>query len=191
MGGTPDCKVNNWQDELKRLRQIVLNCGLTEELKWSMPCYTFEGNNILIMSAFKEYCAISFFKGSLLNDPDHILDSPGENSQATRLIRITKIDDISQQEDRIKSYIKAAIEIEKAGLKVNFKSISEFAIPEELQTILDKDSRLKTAFEALTAGRQRSYILHISAAKQKETRESRAEKCIPKILEGKGFNERY
>lgn len=190
LGGTPDCKVHNWPDELKQLRRILLECGLTEELKWSFPCYTFQGGNVVLMSAFKEYCAISFFKGALLKDPKGILDKPGENTQAARLIRFISVGEIEALEPVLKAYIQEAIQVEKAGLKVEFKDTSEFDIPEEFQTQLEADPALKMAFEALTPGRQRGYLLHFSQAKQSKTRASRVEKCIPKILAGKGFHDR-
>lgn len=189
LGGTPDCKVHNWPQELKKLRTIVLDCGLTEELKWGVPCYTFQNNNILIVSALKDYCALSFFKGALLSDTNGILQKPGENTQAARLIKFTSLPEIIGMEDILKAYIFEAIEMEKAGLEVVFKKNPE-PVPDELQRKLDKDSSFKATFEALTPGRQRCYILHFSQPKQSATRESRIEKCIPKIMEGKGFNDR-
>ncbi len=188
LGGTPQCKVHNWPEELKLLRKIALDCGLTEESKWGVPCYTYKGANVAIVSAFKDYAALSFFKGALLSDENNLLDKPGENSQAARLLKFTKPQQIIEIEDLIKAYIFEAIEVEKAGLKVEFKKDLE-PIPEELQTRLDEDPNLQSAFYALTPGRQRSYILHISQAKQAKTRESRVEKCLPKIFSGKGFNE--
>ena len=188
LGGTPQCKVHNWPEELKLLRKIVLDCGLTEESKWGVPCYTYKGANVAIVSAFKDYAALSFFKGALLSDENNLLDKPGENSQAARLFKFTKPQQIIEIEDLIKAYIFEAIEVEKAGLKVEFKKDLE-PIPEELQTRLDEDPNLQSAFYALTPGRQRSYILHLSQAKQAKTRESRVEKCLPKIFSGKGFNE--
>lgn len=190
LGGTPDCKVHSWEKELVQLRKLILNCGLTEELKWSVPCYTFQKINILIMSAFKEYCAISFFKGVLLKDTDGILHKPGENSQSVRLIKFTSVKEILNQTATIKAYIYEAIEVERSGLKVKFNKPSEFTIPEEFQIKLDELPELKSAFEALTPGRQRGYILHFSAAKQSNTRISRIEKNIPRILKGIGFNDR-
>jgi uncharacterized protein YdeI (YjbR/CyaY-like superfamily) len=190
LGGTPDCKVHSWDDELKQLRTILLDTELTEEVKWKVPCYTYDGNNVLIMSAFKEYCSLSFFKGVLLKDPHGILEKQGENSQADRLIRFTDVDRIVELESVIKAYIQEAIEVEKAGLKVEYKSVSEFDVPEEFQSQLDDDPALKAAFEALTPGRQRGYLLYFSGAKQSKTRMSRVEKYIPKIFEGKGFHDR-
>ena len=189
LGGTPECKVHSWTEELKQLRRIVLDCGLREEVKWSMPCYTFKDANILMVSAFKEYCALSFFKGSLLKDADGLMHKPGENSQAARLFKFTSIQQIVEMEPTLKAYIYEAIEIEKAGLKVQFKKHPE-PIPKELQQKLDENPELKGAFETLTPGKQRGYILHFSQPKQSKTRTSRIEKCIPRILAGKGFHDR-
>lgn len=188
LGGTPDCKVHDWQEELKQLRLIILESGLTEEVKWSVPCYTYQGSNVLILSAFKNYCSVSFFKGSLLKDPHDIMVKPGENSQAARLFKYTSVDEITDTEHILKEYIKEAIEIEKAGKKVQFKKNPE-PIPDELQAKFDEDPVLHEAFESLTPGRQRGYIIHFSGAKQSSTRQRRIEKCIPKIMEGKGFHE--
>ena len=190
LGGTPECKVHNWQSELKLLRRLVLNCGLTEERKWGVPCYTHNSHNILILAAFKDNCTLSFFKGALLNDEQGILEKPGENSQAGRVLRFTQVDQIIKLEDVLKAYIYEAVEVEKAGLEVKMKKTSEFDMPEELQDKLDEDTEFKTAFEALTPGRQRGYMLHISQAKQSKTRLARIEKSIPKIFDGKGYNER-
>ncbi|WP_423801167.1 YdeI/OmpD-associated family protein [Neobacillus sp. SAB-20_R2A] len=188
LGATPDCKVNNWPEELEKLRMIVLDCGLTEELKWGVPCYTFQKSNVLIISAFKEYCSLSFFKGSLLKDAHRILEKPGENTQAGRLVKFTNVKQIVELEPILKAYIHEAIEVEKAGLKVEFKKDPE-PIPEELQNKFEDIPALKTAFDALTPGRQRAYILHFSAPKQSKTRVSRIEKCMEKILAGKGLND--
>tara|TARA_R100000005_G_scaffold96635_2_gene85371 strand:+ start:431 stop:1072 length:642 start_codon:yes stop_codon:yes gene_type:complete len=188
LGGTPDCKVNFWPQELKQLRRIVIECGLTEESKWGVPCYTFQGNNIGVVSAFKEYASLSFFKGALLEDANGILDKPGENTQAARLIKFTNARQIMEMESVLKAYIYEAIEVEKAGLKVPLKETSEFNMPEEFQKALHENPQLKAAFEALTPGRQRGYLLHFSQPKQSKTRESRIEKCTPKILEGRGLN---
>ncbi|GET31636.1 hypothetical protein PbJCM13498_04990 [Prolixibacter bellariivorans] len=189
LGGTPDCKVHSWTSELELLRKIVLNCGLTEESKWGAPCYTFQNKNILMVSALKEYCCISFFKGSLLSDDKNLLVKPGPSSQAARLFKFKNIDEIIKIEDDIRAYIFEAIEVEKAGIKIQFRKNPE-PIPEEFEAKLEKDPFLKTAFEALTPGRQRSYILHFSQPKQSKTRTSRVEKCIPQILNGKGLNDR-
>lgn len=187
--GTPQCKVNNWREELEHLRRIVLDCGLTEEVKWRVPCYTHHKRNILIMSAFKEYCALSFFKGALLRDEHGILDKPGENTQAARLVRFTSVREIMVLEPVLKAYIYEAIEVEKAGLKVDFKEKTELVFPEEFQKKLDEDPALKTAFEALTPGRQRAYNLYFSAPKQSKTREARVGKCVEQIFNGKGLND--
>ncbi len=187
LGGTPDCKVHNWPEELKLLRKIALDCGLTEELKWGVPCYTFQKNNVAIVAAFKEYAALSFFKGALLQDPNGILSLPGENTQSARLIKFTDVKDIVKQMSILKAYIYEAIEIEKTGLKVDFKKPDEFEIPEEFQKKLAESPELKKAFESLTPGRQRGYLLHFSQPKQSKTREDRINKNFSKILEGKGF----
>jgi uncharacterized protein YdeI (YjbR/CyaY-like superfamily) len=189
LGGTPDCKVHSWQKEMILLRGILLDCGLIEELKWGVPCYTYKGNNILILAAFKDYCSISFFKGALLFDSHSILKKPGENSQAARLIQFTDIQTIRDMELTIKSYVFEAIEVEKAGLKVDFKEKTELQFPEELIQLLDQNPTLKIAFEALTPGRQRGYNLYFTAPKQSKTRWTRIEKCIPQILKGKGLHD--
>tara|TARA_R110001592_G_scaffold40582_8_gene133146 strand:- start:3574 stop:4203 length:630 start_codon:yes stop_codon:yes gene_type:complete len=189
LGGTPQCKVNNWPKELKRLRMIALDCGLTEELKWGVPCYTFQNSNIAIVSAFKEYASLSFFKGALLQDPNGILEKPGENTQSARLIKFTDLRQIMDMEPTLKAYIFEAIEVEKAGLQVDFKKDSE-PIPEELSKKFNELPDLKSAFEALTPGRQRGYLLYFSQPKQSKTRASRIEKHIVQILEGKGIHDR-
>ncbi|MFY0688541.1 MAG: YdeI/OmpD-associated family protein [Cyclobacteriaceae bacterium] len=185
---TPECKVHSWKPELIALRQIVLECELDETYKWSQPCYTYQGKNILLVTAFKGYATIAFFKGSLLKDPEKLLFSPGDNSQASKQFRFTDHKQILDLASVIKSYILEAIEVEKAGLKVAFKKAPE-PMPEELVHIMANDVNLKTAFAKLTPGRQRGYILHISQPKQSKTRISRIEKCIPKILAGKGFHD--
>lgn len=182
-------KAKKWQAEMAKLRTIVLDCQLTEELKWGKPCYTFQESNVVLIIGFKEYCALLFCKGALLKDAHGILIKPGENTQAARQIRFTNVREIVEMEPILKSYIHEAGEVEKAGLKVNFKKNTEFIVPEELQNKLDEIPALKTAFEALTPGRQRAYILHFSAPKQSKTRESRVEKCMPQILNGKGLND--
>lgn len=191
LGNTPDCKVNNWPQELETLRAIVLDCGLTEELKWGVPCYTFQDKNILIVGAFKDYCAVSFFKGSLLKDADGVLISPGENSQAARMFRFTSVQEILKMEPVLRAYIHEAIEVEKAGLKVPFKPISEHKIPEELQRKLDEDPAFNSAFNALTPGRQRGYLIYFSQPKQSKTREARIEKYMPQIFNGIGIHDEY
>jgi uncharacterized protein YdeI (YjbR/CyaY-like superfamily) len=182
-------KAKHWQEEMQKLRTIVLDCGLTEELKWGKPCYAFQKSNIVIIQPFKEYCAILLFKGALLRDPKGILVKPGENTQAGRQIRFTEIRKIVELEPVLKAYIYEALEVEKAGLTVNFKKTEEFIIPEEFQNKLDETPALKAAFDALTPGRQRAYILHFSAPKQSRTRESRIAKCMPRILQGKGLDD--
>lgn len=187
---TPQCKVNPWREELKLLRRIVLDCGLTEEFKWSQPCYTFNKKNVLIVTALKDYPLIGFFKGSLLADPEGILISPGERSQADRRLVFTSVEQILNQEPLIKAYIHQAIEIEKAGLSVEFKKEQD-PMPEELTQKLEELPQFKLAFEALTPGRQRGYIIHFSQPKQSKTRLARIEKYIPQILEGKGMHDHY
>jgi len=182
-------KAKKWQDEITKLRTIILDCGLTEELKWGTPCYTVQESNIVLIHTFKEYCALLFFKGALLKDADGILIQQTKNVQAARQIRFTNVREIVQMEPILKAYIREAIEVEKAGLKVDYKKTSEFKIPEEFQTKLGASPALKTAFRALTPGRQRAYILYFSAAKQSKTRQSRVEKWMPQILKGKGIND--
>lgn len=188
LGGTPECKVHSWQNELKQLRRIVLDCGLTEELKWKVPCYTYQGQNVLLVSAFKDYACISFFKGSIMKDAHATLEKPGENSQAVRFLKFTDATRIVKMESTIKTYIFEAIEIEKAGLKVKFKKSPE-PIPEELLVKFKVNPELKNAFEALTPGRQRGYILYFSGAKQSATRTARIEKYSGSILKGKGLHD--
>jgi uncharacterized protein YdeI (YjbR/CyaY-like superfamily) len=182
-------KAKKWQEELEQLRTFVLDCGLTEELKWGVPCYTFEKRNIVLIHVFKEYCALLFFKGALLNDANGILIEQTKNVQAARQIRFTNVREIVKMKPILKAYIYEAIEVEKAGVKVNFRKTTEFIIPEEFQNKLDEIPALKTAFDALTPGRQRAYILYFSAPKQSKTRESRVEKCMQQILNGKGLND--
>ena len=177
------------QKELEKLRTIVLDCGLTEELKWGCPCYTFEKNNIVLIHNFKEYCALLFFKGALLNDTNGILVQQTKNVQSARQIRFTNIQEIVEQEIIVKAYIYEAIEVEKAGLKVELKKPTEFKVAEEFQNKLDNMPKLKNAFEALSPGRQRAYLLHFLAPKLSKTREERVEKCFPQILKGKGLND--
>lgn len=182
-------KVEKWQNEYEKLRTIVLDCGLTEELKWGCPCYTFENRNIVLIHGFKEYCALLFFKGALLNDPNNILIQQTQNVQSARQIRFTNVKEIVQMEKILKAYIYEAIEVERAGLNVKLKKTSDFKIPEELQNKLDKKPALKKAFNALTPGRQRAYIFYFSQPKLSKTREARVEKYIPQILGGKGLND--
>ena len=179
---------DRWQNELEQLRRIVLDCELIEELKWGVPCYTLEKSNIVLIHVFKAYCALLFFKGALLNDANGILIQQTENVQSARQIRFTNIREITEMESIVKAYIYEAIEVEKAGLKVESKTPAEFKISEEFQNKLKDSPALKTAFYALTPGRQRAYLLHFSAPKQSKTREARVEKCMPDILNGKGLN---
>jgi uncharacterized protein YdeI (YjbR/CyaY-like superfamily) len=182
-------KAKKWQQEFEKLRMIILDCQLTEELKWGVPCYTFQEGNIVLMHGFKEYCALLFFKGALLQDAHGILIQQTENVRSGRQARFTNIREIDEMETILKAYIYEAIEVEKAGLKVNFIKNTEIIFPEEFQNKLAENPNLKTAFEALTPGRQRAYNLYFSAPKQSKTRESRVEKCIQQILKGKGLND--
>jgi uncharacterized protein YdeI (YjbR/CyaY-like superfamily) len=182
-------KAGKWQEEYKKLRMIVLNCGLTEELKWGQPCYTLEGSNIVLIHGFKEYCALLFHKGALLKDSKKILIRQTENVQSARQIRFKHVDEISDMEAILKSYIKEAIKIEKSGLKVELKETSAFKMPVEFKNMLESKPALKKAFTALTPGRQRGYLLYFSSAKQSKTREARIKKFIPQILKGKGLED--
>jgi uncharacterized protein YdeI (YjbR/CyaY-like superfamily) len=182
-------RAESWQEEMEKLRMILLECGLMEELKWGHPCYTFQKGNVVLIHGFKEYCALLFHKGALLKDADGILVRQTENVQAARQIRFTNVREIVELEAVLKAYVYEAIEVEKAGLKVELKKTKEYDIPEELQKKLDEMPELKSAFEALTPGRQRGYLLYFSGAKQSKTRESRIEKCMQKIFEGKGLND--
>ena len=182
-------KVKKWQVELIRLREIVLECQLVEELKWKVPCYTFNGKNIVLIHTFKEYCALLFMKGSLLNDSKNILFQQTDNVQSGRQIRFTNIQEIIDLEADLKAYIFEAIEVEKAGLKIEYKKTEDFEMPEEFQILLNENQAVKSAFEALTPGRQKGYLLHFSGAKQSATRCSRIENSIDRILKGKGLND--
>ncbi|SER00695.1 YdeI/OmpD-associated family protein [Pedobacter rhizosphaerae] len=182
-------KAEKWQKEIIQLRAIVLDCGLAEALKWGCPCYLHQKSNIVLIHTFKEYCALLFFKGALLKDPDGILIQQTENVQAARQIRFTNIREIIDLKAAIKACIYEAIAVEEAGLKVALKKVKEFAVAAEFQQKLDHIPALKIAFEALTPGRQRAYLLHFSSAKQAKTREARVEKCIPQILSGKGLDD--
>src|SRR3982074_3427655 len=182
-------KAKKWQEEIKKLRKIILDCGLIEELKWGVPCYTFQKSNIVLIHVFKEYCALLFFKGALLNDADGILIQQTKNVQAARQIRFTSVREIVKMKPILKAYIYEAIEVERAGLKVPLKKTKEFSMPEEFQNKLNKNPALKKAFNVLTPGRQRGYLLYFSAPKQSKTRESRVEKCTQQILNGKGLND--
>ncbi|TAE48283.1 MAG: hypothetical protein EAZ89_15490 [Bacteroidetes bacterium] len=182
-------KAKKWQQELEKLRIIVLGCGLTEELKWGVPCYTFQKSNVVLLHVFNEYCAILFVKGALLSDTEGILIRQTENVQAARQLRFTSVREIEEQEVVIHNYILEAVEVEKAGLKVALKTPAEFSVAVEFQVQLEENPELKTAFEALTPGRQRAYLLHFSGPKQSKTRAARVEKYIPQILAGKGLTD--
>ena len=182
-------KASKWQEEYEELRTIVLDCGLTEELKWGCPCYTHEGNNIVLIHGFKEYCALLFMKGALMNDPKGILIQQTENVQSARQARFTSAKEIVKMKSVLKSYINQAIDVEKAGLTVTLKKTSEYEMPEEFKNKLDKNAALKKAFKALTPGRQRGYLFYFSTAKQPKTREARIEKYTPQIMAGKGIDD--
>tara|TARA_R110002126_G_C10246195_1_gene481554 strand:+ start:52 stop:636 length:585 start_codon:yes stop_codon:yes gene_type:complete len=182
-------RAKKWQQEMKLLREICLDCGLTEEFKWMHPCYTFQGKNVVLIHGFKEYCALLFHKGVLLKDTNNILIQQTENVQSARQIRFTSLQEIIDLKSTIKAYIFEAMEVEKAGLEVPMKKTSEFKMPDEFKVPLDNDPDLKAAFQGLTPGRQRGYLLYFSQAKQSTTRTSRVEKYIPKILQGKGLND--
>jgi Uncharacterized protein conserved in bacteria len=182
-------KLTQWKEESALLREIVLDCGLTEDFKWMHPCYTFEGKNIVLIHGFKDYCALLFHKGALLKDPHGILVQQTENVQAARQIRFTNVQEIEEMQLILKAYIDEAVEVEKAGLQVEYKQNTEYIVPEELENKFVEIPDLKTAFESLTPGRQRAYLLHFSSPKQAKTREARIEKYIPHILDGKGLND--
>jgi uncharacterized protein YdeI (YjbR/CyaY-like superfamily) len=182
-------RAKKWREESQKLRTILLECGLAEDLKWGKPCYTFQKSNIVIIQGFKEYCALLFFKGVLLSDPNGILMKTGENTRVGRQIRFTHVREIVEMETILKAYINEAIEVEKAGLKVDLTKNTELVFPEEFQNKLDELPALKTAFDALTPGRQRAYNLYFSAPRQSKTRASRVEKCMRQILNGKGLND--
>jgi uncharacterized protein YdeI (YjbR/CyaY-like superfamily) len=187
-----DIYLNNakkWHSEFLTLRAIILDCPLTEELKWGVPCYTFENRNVVLIHGFKEYCAILFIKGALLKDPKGILVQQTENVQAGRQIRFTNVQEITEVESVLKEYIHEAIEVEKSGLKINLKKTTEFTTPDEFQHKLDENPALETAFHALTPGRQRAYLLYFAAPKQSKTREARIERCVQQILDGIGLND--
>ena len=182
-------KKTSWREEYDALRAIALDCGLTEEVKWGWPCYSHEGNNVVLIHGFKDYCAYLFFKGSLLKDPKHILIQQTENVQAARQVRFTNVREITSRRSTLKAYIREAIDVEKAGLKVEPKRTSEFKVPDELKAKFAESAKFKKAFESLTPGRQRGYLLHFAGAKQAKTREARIEKCVPQILAGKGLQD--
>jgi uncharacterized protein YdeI (YjbR/CyaY-like superfamily) len=178
---------NRWQEELKRLRAILLDSELIEEFKWAQPCYTFEGKNVIVISGLKESCALAFFKGVLLKDVHGVLTRPGQHSQTTRWFKFASVREIAEMKSVVKAYIREAIEVEKAGLKVKLKKTSDLKFPEEFEIMLDEFPELRTAFDALTPGRQRAYIYHFSAPKQSKTREARVRRYMPHILKGKGL----
>jgi len=182
-------KAVKWQEEIELLRTIVLDCHLTEELKWGCPCYMFEKSNIVLIHVFKEYCALLFFKGALLKDPKGILIQQTENVQSGRQVRFTNVKEITKLKATLKAYIYEAVKVEEAGLKVELKKTEEYKVPEEFQNKLDKSAALNKAFKALTPGRQRAYIFYFSSAKQSKTREARVEKYIPQIMAGKGLDD--
>ncbi|MFZ1400707.1 MAG: YdeI/OmpD-associated family protein [Candidatus Promineifilaceae bacterium] len=191
LGGTPECKVHNWPEVLIKLRAILLQTDLTEERKWSVPCYTFDGKNVLIMSALKAHVVLGFFKGVLLKDPHGVLIQSTPHMQAERQLRFTTVQQVAELEQVIKAYVQEAIEVEKAGLQVEYKKTAEYDVPDELQEMFDEDFAFREAFEALTPGRQRGYLYYFSSAKQSKTRTSRIEKCMPQIFEGIGLHDRY
>ena len=182
-------RAKEWREEFEKLRKIILDCGLTEELKWGVPCYTFEKKNLVLMHGFKDYCALLFFKGALLKDPEGILIQQTKNVQAARQVRFTNVREIVKMKAILKAYVHEAIEVEKTGQRVKFKKTSEFKIPEEFQKKLNETPALKKAFAVLTPGRQRAYIFYFSQPKQSKTRQSRVENCMPQILNGKGLND--
>ncbi|GEJ44403.1 YdeI family protein [Chryseobacterium sp. ON_d1] len=182
-------KATQWKEEFEKLRTIALSTELVEDLKWGCPCYTYEGKNIFLIHGFKEYCALLFFKGALMKDPDHILIQQSKNVQAARQIRFTDVEQINDLQDILRQYMFEAVEIEESGAKVEMKKTKEFEIAKEFQEKLDQDPALEEAFKALTPGRQRAYLLHFSSAKQSKTREARIEKCIPQIMDGIGLND--
>jgi uncharacterized protein YdeI (YjbR/CyaY-like superfamily) len=182
-------KAGKWEESTRKLRSIILGCDLVEDLKWGVPCYTFDKKNIVLIHTFKDYCAVLFFKGALMKDKKKILVQQTENVQAARQIRFTNVAEIVKLQKSIRDYVYEAVEIEESGAKVEYKKTKEFTMPEEFQNRLNKLPALKKAFESLTPGRQRGYLLHFSSAKQAKTRESRIEKCVPNILEGKGLED--
>jgi len=182
-------KIKTWKEESVKLREIILDCDLTEDYKWMHPCYTLNGKNVVLIHGFKEYCAIMFLKGSLLKDPHGILIQQTNNVQGGRQIRFTNLEQIIEQEEILKAYIREAIEVEQAGLKIEKKEVEQFAVPEELQQQFDANPAFQAAFEALTPGRQRAYLYHFSQPKQSKTKTSRIEKCMQPIMEGKGLND--
>jgi uncharacterized protein YdeI (YjbR/CyaY-like superfamily) len=190
-GGTPDCKIHLWDKILAELRRIVLECDLVEDCKWGSPCYTYNGANILMIGALNDYASIGFFKGSLLEDSHNMLYKQSANMQAIRQLKFTQVKDVLTHEQYIMEYIFQAIEVEKLGLKVPFKSVAEYDMPQELAEMMDQDPSFKSAFESLTPGRQKGYLLHFSGAKQSQTRIDRILKAMPNIFLGKGMHDDY
>jgi uncharacterized protein YdeI (YjbR/CyaY-like superfamily) len=191
LGGTPECKVHRWSDIMRYLRMLLIDCGLTETLKWGVACYMHQKSNVLVLGVTKDSCSLGFFKGSLLSNFDGALAKPGDDSQATRQLKFTSLREAQQQEDAIKTHVFEAIEIEKAGLKVQFKTIEETVFPEELLEAFRNDPKLEKAFRALTPGRQKGYIIHFKQPKQVATRHQRIVKATPMIMQGKGMNDEY
>lgn len=190
LGGTPRCKVHKWENELRELRRIILDCGLSEEVKWSQPCYTTDGKNVLILTAFKDAATLNIFKGVLIKDEHNLLESPGPNSQSARFMKFTDVNRVIELEPIIKDYIHQAVENEKAGLKVEFKKPGDMDLPEELLQKFEELPEFEKAFYSLTPGRQKGYILHFSGAKQSKTRENRIEKHMQRIFDGFGMHDR-
>ena len=182
-------KAKKWRKEMEELRRIVLECGLTEEVKWRHPCYTVEGKNVVLIGGFKEYCVLNFVKGSLLKDERRVLRKPGEDTQVSRVVRFAGLGEILELEPVLKDYVREAVDVEKSGAKVELMKITERKIPEELEKKFREARGLKKAFEGLTPGRQRAYLIHFSSAKQSATRESRIEKCLARIMKGKGMDD--
>ncbi|NNE55310.1 MAG: hypothetical protein HKN32_04775 [Flavobacteriales bacterium] len=190
LAGTAKCKVNRWPKILSALRSIMLQSDLEEELKWGVPCYTLNGTNVIMIGAFNDYCTLSFMKGALLVDGDNLLVKPGPNTQSSRILKFTEVQQVTAIETQIKAFVQEAIVNEKAGRKVKFKDFSDHEMPDELRFKLDSDPVFRSAFESLTPGRQRGYFLHFSSAKQPQTRINRIEKCVAKIMAGKGMQDR-
>ncbi|HEY5410013.1 MAG TPA: DUF1801 domain-containing protein [Caulobacteraceae bacterium] len=182
-------RAGKWRREFEALREIILDCPLTEEVKWGWPCYSYEGTNVVLIHGFKDYCALLFMKGALMKDPEGVLIQQTQNVQSARQIRFTSLDEVAGLGAALKAYVQDAIELTKAGAKVSRKATSDFAVPDELRDRMDGDPDLRAAFEALTPGRQRGYLFHFSQAKQSKTRDARIEKCLPRILAGKGFDQ--
>lgn len=182
-------QAKTWQEEMKLLRSILLDCGMQEDLKWGKPCYSYQNTNLIIIQPFKSYCALGFFKGSVLGDPQKILIKPGENTQGGRQIRFTGVKEIADMEPVLKQYVFEAIEAEKAGVKVQYKKTKDYDVPEELEVEMNRNPNLKSAFEALTPGRQRGYLLYFGGAKQSKTRVDRVKRYMPRILAGKGMED--